>query len=149
MSRRGQMLLIALVLPVWCVGLLYSLKERSRQFRPAPQHKWFARYEALGPALEGIDRVAMVHNAPNVGMAKSQLFKAQYVLAPKILRLRNKKPLLETDRVRKIPLIYDFRKPKELQRVLAETAAQAEQRGMRMTTHRVGWALAVVHFHKD
>ncbi len=138
-----------LVLPAWGVGLFYSLQERSRQLRPAPQHKWHARYAALEPLLGDSQRVAMVHNAATEGAGKSQLFKAQYVLAPRIVQLSRKLPLLETDRVRKMPLIYDFRKPRVLEQVLADTAAKAEERGIRMTTTQVGWSLALVRFQKD
>ncbi len=149
MNRRSQILLMALVLPAWGAGLFFSMKERTRQLRPSPQHKWFARYAALEPLLGDSQTVALVYDAPTQGQGKSQLFKAQYVLAPRIVQLANKLPLLETHRVRRMPLIYDFRKPRVLEQTLAETATKAEERGFSMTTTQVDWALALVQFRKN
>lgn len=140
--RRAATWLLLLAVPVWAVGLYYSMVERSKQSKPRGAHRWHARYAKLGPLLEGERRVTIVYNPEDPRRDNKRLFQAQYVLAPKVVVLLGRTP----PRIRpwKAPLIYDFRRPKPLAAVLAETAAEARDQGIAFDARPVAKSLALV-----
>ncbi len=145
-EKRAVRWLLVLALPVWAFGLYHSMAERERQTVPREAHRWHARYAKLLPHLAGIPRVGMVHDPAERGKARTRLFRAQYVLAPTVIRLWPKLPEV---RHRRLSFIYDFKNQRVLEEILAAAAAQAERSGVELTSLRVARGLYLVTMKRE
>ena len=145
-EHRAVTRLLVLALPVWAFGLYHSLAERDRQTVPRAARQWHARYAKLQPHLAGVPKVAMVHEPGQRNKPRVRLFRAQYVLAPTVIRLWPKLPEV---RHRRLSFIYDFKDPRALKEVLAAAAAQAERDGVELKSVRVARGLALVTMKKE
>ncbi len=144
-GNRVAAWLLLLVIPVWAVGFYHSMVEREEQTKQIKQRSaraWYKRYARLKRHLAGEQRAAIVYDPARPRKGNKRLFRAQYMLAPIVIRLRGRR--LPEIRPRKTPLIYDFGDQRALDQLLAETAATARQRGVVMETARVARGLALV-----
>ena len=105
-DHRAATWLLVFALPVWAVGLYHSMVEREKLIVPRAARQWHARYAKLEPHLAGVSRIAMVLDPKERGKGKARLFRAQYVLAPTVIRLWPKLPEI---RHRRLSFIYDFK----------------------------------------
>ena len=140
-ENRAVTWFLVLALPVWAVGLYHSLAERERQIVPRSARQWHARYAKLAPHLSGVARVGMVNDPAERGQGKTRLFRAQYVLAPTVIRPWPKLPEV---RHRQLSFIYDFPNQRALDKVLTVAAEQADQVGVTLTSVKVAKGLALV-----
>ena len=143
MSRnRAAAWLLLWIAPVLVVGFHYSLKQRRGQIAPRHAEAWFARYAKLRPHLEGAPRVAIFYDPRETGKGNLRLFRAQYVLAPTVVKLWGKRrpPI----RPRKVPLLFDFHRQDSLDKQLARMSSKARKRGVKMDTAEVARGLALV-----
>ncbi len=145
-KHRAVTRLLVLALPVWALGLYHSLAERERQLAPRAARQWHARYAKLQPHLAGVSRVALVHEPGPHAKARVRLFRAQYVLAPAVIRLWPKLPAI---RHRRLSFIYDFKDPRALEEVLATAKAQADRSGVVLKSVNVARGLALVTMKSD
>ncbi len=145
-ENRAATRLLVLALPVWAFGLYHSVAERERQMVPREARRWHARYAKLEPHLAGVARVGMVLDPQERGKARTRLFRAQYVLAPTVIRLWPKLPEI---RHRRLSFIYDFKDQRALDEVLAAAAAQADRGGIDLKSVRVARGLSLVTMKKE
>ncbi len=145
-EHRAVTRFLVLALAVWAFGLYHSLAERERQIVPRAARQWHARYAELEPHLAGVSRVAMAHGSARRGQPRVRLFRAQYVLAPTVIRLW---PGLPTVRHRKLSFIYDFADPRALDEVLAAAAAQARRDRIELKSVTVARGLALVTMKRE
>ena len=145
-ENRAVTWLLVLALPVCAVGLYHSMAEREQQTVPRTARKWHARYAKLEPHLAGVSRVGLVHDPAQRRQNKARLFRAQYVLAPAVIRPWPKLPEI---RHRRLSFIYDFESQKALDEVLAAAARQAERSGVVFRSVKVARGLALVTMKKE
>lgn len=145
-ENRAVTRLLILALPVCALGLYFSLAEGERQTVPRTAGKWHARYAKLSPHLEGAARVGLVVDPMEKGKGKMRLFRAQYVLAPTVIRPWPKLPEV---RHRRLAFIYDFRDQRTLDEVLATARAKAERNGVVLKSVRVARGLSLVTMKKE
>lgn len=139
-NRRAATLLLLLVVPVWTVGMYHSMKERKAQIRPRGDARWYERYAKLRPHLAGERQVALVHDPPD--RSNRRLFQTQYVLAPVVVRVANKRA--REIRRQKVPLIYDIQRQRVISEKLSRRAAKARRLGVAMETIEVSKGLALM-----
>ncbi len=145
-QNRAAIRLFVLALPVWAFGLYHSQAERERQTAPRAARQWHARYAKLEPHLAGVRRVALVPDPNERGKGPMRLFRAQYVLAPTVIRPW---PQLPAVRHRRLSFIYDFENPRALHEALAAAAAQAERSGVELKSTKVARGLFLVTMKKE
>ncbi len=146
LEKRAAALLLVLALPVWGFGLYHSLAEREKQIMPRPARRWHARYAKLKPHLAGVPLVAMVPDLEERGKGNMRLFRAQYVLAPTVIR---RWPKLPEIRHRRLSFIYDFRSQRVLDEVLATAAERADRSGVVLKSVKIARGLALVTMKKE
>ena len=145
-EQRAVTRLLILALPVCAVGLYFSLAEGERQSVPRTARQWHARYAKLAPHLESVARVGLVVDPQEKGKGKMRLFRAQYVLAPIVIRPWPKLPEV---RHRRLSFIYDFRHQRTLDEVLAAATRQAERNGVVLKSIRVARGLSLVTMKRE
>ncbi len=138
--------LLVLAVPIWAFGLYHSLAEREKQIVPRSARQWHARYARLEPHLAGVPTVAMVADPEERGKGMMRLFRAQYVLAPTVIRPWPKLPEI---RHRQLSFIYDFRRQRDLDEVLATAAAHAAHGGVTLKSVKVAKGLVLVTMKKE
>ncbi len=131
-----------MLVPVLAVGFFYSMKERDGQLVPRDADAWFKRYAKLRPHLEGEPKVAIFYDPAKSIKGNMRLFRAQYVLAPTVVKKWGKAP--PPVQPRTVPLLFDFKRQDALDQVLAQIATEAREVDVAIETVQVARGLAVV-----
>lgn len=122
-------------------GVTYSTLPHD--FDPGPNHPgWLQRYEALkdhvGPAPE-----VMLVADDSGGTPRYKVFRAQFVLAPAVIRGRSLDSL-DIRRLDSMPLVLDASSTASLDDMVRDVRGRAARRGIEVSVERALRTLAVV-----
>lgn len=128
LNRRSMTFLLLLAVPVWGYGLHESLKVRHLLTeRSCHDAGIFARYEALEPHLAPDASVLLWVTSKEQG--RLQFFRAQYTLAPRVLRGFFRISAITGAGLENATLILDFEEPSGLMDALGWIRSQARKQG--------------------